>query len=63
MRANRLGIKQGEGNRARTGESEKQASAGVEQSKTHLKTSSGRVALLLLGSLGARLTAGALPSR
>lgn len=58
-----FGHQAGRGNRARAGESENQASAGVEQSKTHLKSSSGRVALLLLGSLGARLTAGALPSR
>lgn len=39
------------------------AAAAVRRPETHLKTGSGRVALLLLGSLGARLTAGALPSR
>lgn len=40
------------------------AAAAVQRPETHLKTGSRRVALLLLvGSVGARLTAGALPSR
>lgn len=66
MRANRLGIKQDEERppqMAKRGQNTKKQAAAVHGPETHLKTGSGRVALLLLGSLGARLTAGALPSR
>lgn len=48
---------------ATRGQKSNAAAAAAARPETHLKSGSGRVALLLLGSFGARLTAGALPSR